>query len=668
MMPIQANATRGVRSRRRRVVAGIMPAIMVGFVLFPQPALGGGGPQNVLVVIDEAEPDSLAIGEYYATQRDVPECNVLRLNAPALNTFDDVINNLATPIKNYVLAEGIEDQIDYIVLTKGIPYKFSGLRDSVSSILFSEETDTWQGDCDLGDVALRNPYAFKAEYFDYNKQYERGTIPLKNRRLVMMLSGFTVAGAMNNIDSGVGSDETMPTGTVYMFSAPYDPQQPARNARLYPRHDQIAPVRAALMDLGVASEHFVVPDETSASLYDAPDVMGYLTGATRVEVLSNTYLPGAIADHLTSFGGDLLNAGGQMSILEFTDEEVAGSSGTVTEPCNYAQKFANAQMYERYAVGFNLGESIWMSLVQPWQSIIVGDPLAQPWAVRPVVSILSPQDGASTTGLLELNVEATHPRGDYLSRMELYVDGKLFDTLADQSAPAGNEVTLTADGTPIVYTTAAGDDAYDILKGLKDNAGATPGVELFIPAETTNGRAAYLKVMATTAGTAGNGIPVAIDAVQGAAAALGVTTRLSGSTLQGGMDAVPADEVAATQAQAHVFVSVGRPTLSIDTTIDLSGLPEGPHELRVVAYQGDFVFTQGYAKVTVNRSGSVPGDLDGDGHVRLSDFATFAICYGSPVTSPPPYCSPEAAAGSDLDGNGVINLSDFATFAFVFGR
>ncbi|UCG33186.1 MAG: TIGR03790 family protein [Phycisphaerales bacterium] len=667
-MHSQADAGRGVRPCRRNRVLGLLPAIIIGFVLLAQTALGGGGPQNVLVVIDDADPDSLAIGEYYVTLRDIPECNVLRLNAPVLNTFNDVINNLATPIKDYVVAEGIGYQIDYIVLTKGIPYKFSGRRDSVSSILFSEETDTWPGECYLGKVELHNPYAFKAEYFDYNKQYERGTIPLKNRRLVMMLSGFTVAGAMNNIDSGVASDETMPTGTVYMFSAPFDPQQPAVNARLYPRHDQIAPVRAALMSLGVASAHFVVPDEASASLYDAPDVMGYLTGATRVEVLSNTYLPGAIADHLTSFGGDLLNAGGQMSILEFTDEGVAGSSGTVTEPCNYAQKFANAQMYERYAVGFNQAESIWMSLVQPWQTIIVGDPLAQPWAVKPVVNIFLPQDGTSTTGLVELSVEAMHPRGDYLSRMELYVDGKLFDTLADLSTPAGNEITLTANGTPIVYTTAAGDDAYDILKGLKDNAGTTPGVELFIPAETTNGRAAYLKVLATTAGSAGNGIPVLIDTAPGAAADLGVTTRLSDSTLQGGMNAVPADEVAATQAQVHVFASVGRTTLSIDTTIDLSALPEGPHELRVVAYQGDFVFTQGYAKVTVIRSDSVVGDIDGDGHVYLTDFATFALCYGFPVTSPPPGCSPEAVAASDMDGNGFVNLSDFATFAVVFGR
>ena len=175
-------------------------------------------------------------------------------------------------------------------------------------------------------------------------------------------------------------------------------------------------------------------------------------------------------------------------------------------------------------------------------------------------------------------------------------------------------------------------------------------------------------MLATTPGTTGTGIPVSINAVQGAAAELGVSTRLSGSTLQGGMNAVPADDVAATQAQVHVFASVGRPVLSTNTTIDLSALPEGPHDLRVVAYQGDFVFTQGYAKVTVIRSDAVVGDIDGDGHVNLTDFATFAVCYGFPVISPPPGCPPEAAAASDMDESGFIDLSDFATFAVVFGR
>ena len=64
----------------------------------------------------------------------------------------------------------------------------------------------------------------------------------------------------------------------------------------------------------------------------------------------------------------------------------------------------------------------------------------------------------------------------------------------------------------------------------------------------------------------------------------------------------------------------------------------------------------------------VPGDLDGDGDVDLSDFATFAICYhGAAVTTPPSGCSEDDFAASDLDGDDDVDLSDFGIFALNYG-
>lgn len=644
--------------------AALWGVILSCLCLVPAVARAGGGPQNVLVVIDEAVPDSVTIGEYYAAARDIPEGNILRLNSPQLGDFSEVLNNLGTPIKDYCVAEGIEDQIDYVVLTKGIPYTFSGMRDSVSSILYSEATHTWSGTCDEGVAATENPYFRKAQFFDYNEQYAKGSIPLRNRRLVMMLSELTPGGAMINIDAGVASDESDPAGTVYFFSAVPGVAVP----RLWPRHSFIPNTRASLTSLGVASEHFVVSSEDDANLFNAPDVMGYLTGAVSVEFVSNTYLAGAVADHLTSFGGDLLDAGGQMSILEFTDAGVTGSSGTVTEPCNFPSKFVNPILYERYAAGFNLAETMWMSLDQPWQTMMVGDPLAQPWAVKPVVTINSPQAGQSVgSSPIDLDVTATHPRVDFLSRMDLFVDGRFDQTLAGLGALAGNVITLTANGTLISYTCVGGEDSFDILKGLMDNAGSTPGVELFRPAASI-GRSAYVKVRSSTAGAAGNGIPVSIGVSQGAGTELAVAGRVSSATLVGGTDADVADELDATKAQSHVFVTVGAPVLTVTTQVDLSSLAEGMHELRVVAYQGDAVFTQGYAKVMVDTTVGLIGDIDGNGAVDLFDFATFARCFGRLVSDPPPSCLVEEAVASDLNEDARVNLADFGIFALHFGE
>ena len=60
------------------------------------------------------------------------------------------------------------------------------------------------------------------------------------------------------------------------------------------------------------------------------------------------------------------------------------------------------------------------------------------------------------------------------------------------------------------------------------------------------------------------------------------------------------------------------------------------------------------------------GDIDhSGGAVDLSDFATFAICYG--MSGAIPGCDIEAFTCSDLDGSGTVNLGDFATFATWFG-
>ncbi len=60
-------------------------------------------------------------------------------------------------------------------------------------------------------------------------------------------------------------------------------------------------------------------------------------------------------------------------------------------------------------------------------------------------------------------------------------------------------------------------------------------------------------------------------------------------------------------------------------------------------------------------------DLDCNGAVNLADFATFARCFGQPVSSPPPSCSTAEAEVSDLNDDTNVNLQDFAIFAGEFG-
>ena len=60
------------------------------------------------------------------------------------------------------------------------------------------------------------------------------------------------------------------------------------------------------------------------------------------------------------------------------------------------------------------------------------------------------------------------------------------------------------------------------------------------------------------------------------------------------------------------------------------------------------------------------GDIDGSGGpVDLTDFATFALCFG--FTGPAMDCDAAEFFCSDLSGDGIVDLLDFCTLALWFG-
>jgi uncharacterized protein (TIGR03790 family) len=99
------------------------------------------------------------------------------------------------------------------------------------------------------------------------------------------------------------------------------------------------------------------------------------------QIASNRWLPGAAADHLTSFGGVLPDGNGQMPATEWLRAGATASYGTVAEPCNYADKFPRASvLVGRYRRGDTLLEAYWKSVRWPGQGLFLGEPLARPWA------------------------------------------------------------------------------------------------------------------------------------------------------------------------------------------------------------------------------------------------------------------------------------------------
>ena len=169
------------------------------------------------------------------------------------------------------------------------------------------------------------------------------------------------------IDRGVVSDGSNPTGTAYLLST----SDKMRNVRsgTYPFVDRV---------LGNGRVRMRRLDQDA--LRDASDVLFYFTGKDRVDGLETLhFVAGAVADHLTSFGG-MLTDSSQMSALRWLEVGATGSYGTVVEPCSVQQKFPDpVVVIGRYLQGETLIEAYWKSVAMPGQGIFVGEPLASPF-------------------------------------------------------------------------------------------------------------------------------------------------------------------------------------------------------------------------------------------------------------------------------------------------
>lgn len=190
-------------------------------------------------------------------------------------------------------------------------------------------------------------------------------------RPTMTIAAETIEQARALIDRGVAADATDPKGSAYLVVT----KDKARSSRA----PQFNKVQTAF---GYRVPSFVLRTE---GIKDRSDIMFYFTGTKSVPYLDSlTFLPGAVADHLTSHGGRLTGSN-QMNALEWLKAGATGSYGAVVEPCNFPQKFPQPEVLMRhYLAGDSLIEAYWKSVVWPGQGIFIGEPLSAPYRQTPL--------------------------------------------------------------------------------------------------------------------------------------------------------------------------------------------------------------------------------------------------------------------------------------------
>lgn len=316
-------------------------------------------PEDIAVIINEDDPLSQQIGNYYQQARHIPESNMIRLRFSSERS-------VMTPQEFQQLKATIDrltpNHVQAYAIAWTSPYRV-GCMSLTSALALGFDEKYCSTEC--------VPTA-PSPYFNAPSQYPATDYKL---RPTMMLAGTSFEQVKALIDRGIASDHSFPKGQAYLLST----SDKARNNRAM-SYAQTAKDLAGVFPLQILETNFIS---------DHKDILFYFTGIIRVPMLETLgFLPGALADHLTSAGG-MLTDSPQMSSLRWLEAGATASYGTVVEPCSYPQKFPSpAVAMFHYASGATAIEAYWKSVAWPGQGVFIGEPLAKPFA--PLLREISP--------------------------------------------------------------------------------------------------------------------------------------------------------------------------------------------------------------------------------------------------------------------------------------
>ena len=372
----------------------------------------------MLVVVNAQSPISVATGSYYASRRDIPSERILSLSIPLVdpglgNPADETIaranfdSQIRIPIETFLTQNGLQDSIQFIVLTPGVPLRVSSscswsnsyLRDcnnaSVDAelaILFSSLIGTGIGQ--NGEAA--NTYFGSTQPFaDWRAAHP--SAPL--RYLVTRLAGYqtpldAATGVPTDVKALIDNAQAFAfDGRGLVDEAPSF----ATTGRSAGNTVLLGPTAALLGSIGVPLTH----DVSTTFVSDAGPLVAYASwgsndpsnpgapvyGSIRGHLYPGSFVPGAIAADIVSYDARSFvwpPSYGQSLTADLIRLGVSGAAGHVWEPSlSGVARFP--VLFRSYFLGSTAAEAFYRSVPYlGWMNVWIGDPLAvEPYYFAP---------------------------------------------------------------------------------------------------------------------------------------------------------------------------------------------------------------------------------------------------------------------------------------------
>lgn len=323
---------------------------------------------NVVIIATRRSPDSVSLAQYYAQKRRLPNTHIFTIDCVpqeevALAEYRDTIER---PVMNLLRERKLEESVDYLVLTKGIPLRIREGGFSVDSALMCSP--------------LKRPFNNEPResnlnpYFGKNERFSRRKYGFY---LATRLDGYTMQHIRDLVDNSLNARRA---NGVFVLDV--DPKRSGGGYRII--NDSIRAAARILRQRGFE----VILDEDETFVGAVRDIMGYYSWGSndhkfnKLSYRSLRFRPGALVETAVSTSARTFQFTdtGQSLIADLIAQGATGVKGYVSEP--YTAALCRAEvMFDLYTRGRTIAESLWAaSPLILWKDLVVGDPLCAPFS------------------------------------------------------------------------------------------------------------------------------------------------------------------------------------------------------------------------------------------------------------------------------------------------
>ncbi|MBN2703709.1 MAG: hypothetical protein JXR23_05800 [Pontiellaceae bacterium] len=411
-------------------------------------------PNEVLLLVNKQSQASLKVANVYAQTRQIPAQNIVWLDVPesayggsATITPEQFTQLIWEPANTAAKERGIDKQILVWVYSVDFPIRvktatndrqqmsvggLTFLRNRVPDLktveegtylskLFGGPNQEFQKELPPFSFGARRDGVDEKVKFPEGLEYLREGLGEEMPLPSMMLGyvgekGTDVDTVLKTIQLGAASDYRGLHSGIYFVKTD--------DVRSTCRDWQFEPNVQVLKGRGISS---VI---TNAIPAGARNVMGLMMGAETVDPSKiGSFAPGAMAEHLTSWSAEFQKP--QTKLTDWLKAGATGTAGSVVEPYSNFNKFPSARFFFYYSAGCTMLESFYQSLASPLQILLLGDPMAKPYA---------PRINAALIGVSELSGAFTYvvKVDEALSNVNLlyafYIDGKEVQPFSDKGS------------------------------------------------------------------------------------------------------------------------------------------------------------------------------------------------------------------------------------------